>query len=105
MGKQSASRVLAHYEHLEAVPADAAQWDPAVRAAVRSAPKLAVRLAQDMDDALLFRDLATLRVDRSLLAAVDDLCWTGPTAEFDDVAQFLRDPALARRAGALAEKR
>jgi 5'-3' exonuclease len=104
-GKQSASKVLGHYEHLEAVPADAADWEPGVRSAVRSAPKLAARLAEDMADALLFRDLATLRVDRSLLAAIGDLRWTGPTAEFDDVAQFLRDPELASRATRLAARR
>ena len=104
-GKQSASKVLAHYQHLEAVPADAADWDPAVRAAVRSAPKLAARLAEEMDDALLFRDLAMLRVDRSLLDGVDDLRWTGPRAEFDEIARFLRDPGLASRAAALAARR
>jgi 5'-3' exonuclease len=104
-GKQSASTVLGHYEHLEAIPASAADWDPALRSAVRSAPKLAERLASDMEHALLFRDLATLRVDRSLLASVDDLAWKGPGPGFEDIARFLRDPALADRAGALASRR
>jgi len=104
-GKQSASAVIGHYGHLEAVPADAADWDPAVRAAVRSAPRLATRLAEDMDHALLFRDLATLRVDRSLLPSVDGLAWRGPSEEFEAVAQFLRDPGLADRADALAQSR
>ena len=104
-GKQSASTVLAHYGHLEDIPADVADWDPALRRAVRSAPKLAERLAADMQSALLFRVLATLRVDRSLLAAVDDLVWHGPTDDFAAVADFLRDPGLARRAADLAGKR
>jgi 5'-3' exonuclease len=104
-GKQSASTVLGHYAHLEAIPAHAADWDPALRSSVRSAPKLADRLATDMDHALLFRDLATLRVDRTLLSSVDDLEWKGPTSDFEDVARFLRDPALADRAGALASRR
>ncbi len=104
-GKQSASTVLGHYEHLEAIPAAVADWDPELRRAVRSAPKLAERLASDMEHALLFRDLATLRVDRSLLASVDDLEWKGPGADFEDIARFLRDPALADRAGALASRR
>ena len=72
---------------------------------MRSAAKLAERLATEMDNALLFRDLATLRVDRSLLASVDDLRWTGPTDDFEDIARFLRDPALAERATALSAKR
>jgi 5'-3' exonuclease len=100
-GKQSASAVLGHYEHLEAIPASVSDWDPAVRRAVRSAPKLAERLASEMDDALLFRLLATLRVERSLLASTDDLEWRGPSEDFEDIARFLRDPALAERAAAL----
>jgi 5'-3' exonuclease len=100
-GKQSASTVLGHYEHLEAIPATALDWDPELRRAVRSAPKLAQRLASEMDSALLFRDLATLRVDRTLLRSVEDLRWQGPTEDFEDVARFLRDPALADRAAGL----
>jgi hypothetical protein len=55
-----------------------------------------------MDHALLFRVLATLRIDRSLLATVGDLRWRGPKDAFEDIARFLRDPALADRAAALA---
>jgi 5'-3' exonuclease len=100
-GKQSASTVLGHYEHLEAIPAAAEDWDPKLRRAVRSAPKLAQRLASEMDSALLFRDLATLRVDPTLLESVEDLRWQGPTPDFEDIARFLRDPALADRAAGL----
>ena len=100
-GKQSASAVLGRYGHLEAIPAEVEAWDPDVRRTVRSAPKLAQRLAEEMERALLFRHLATLRVDRSLLASTSDLRWTGPTRDFDDVAAFLRDPPLAARARSL----
>jgi 5'-3' exonuclease len=100
-GKQSTSTVLGYYGHLEAIPAAAADWDPELRRTVRSAPKLAEGLASHMDDALLFRDLATLRVDRSLLTSADDLRWEGPTDDFEDIARFLRDPALADRAAKL----
>jgi 5'-3' exonuclease len=100
-GKQSASAVLGHYGHLEAIPATALDWDPELRRAVRSAPKLAERLASEMDSALLFRDLATLRVDRTLLRSVAELRWQGPTEDFEDIARFLRDPALADRAAGL----
>ena len=77
-GKQSASAVLGHYGHLEAIPSAVSEWDPGLRSAVRSAAKLAERLATEMDDALLFRDLATLRVDRSLLARWPTCEWNGP---------------------------
>jgi 5'-3' exonuclease len=100
-GKQSASTVLGHYGHLESIPPDASAWNEAVRKAVRSAPRLAERLAADKEQALLFRVLATLRIDRTLLPSVADLRWEGPTDAFDDVASFLTDPALARRATAL----
>jgi len=100
-GKQSASTVLGHYEHLEAIPPAVSDWDPDLRRTVRGAAKLAERLASDMDLALLFRDLATLRVDRTLLTTVQDLRWKGPTDDFEDIARFLRDPALADRAGAV----
>jgi hypothetical protein len=50
---------------------------------------------------MLFRDLATLRVDRDLLGAVDELAWRGPSPAFADICRNLRDPALAERAQAL----
>jgi 5'-3' exonuclease len=99
-GKQSASAVLARYEHLDAVPADVADWDPELRRWVRAAPRLAERLAADMDLALLFRQLATLRVDRSLVPSVANLAWRGPTDAFEDIARFLRDDGLTARARA-----
>jgi 5'-3' exonuclease len=104
-GKVSASTVLAHYVHLEAVPDHVTQWDPAVAKRVRGAAGLAGRLAEQRDLAMLFRQIATLRVDRSLLAGVDELRWEGPRPEFAEVCAYLRDPALASRAHALAEAR
>jgi len=104
-GKVSASTVLAHYVHLEAVPDDVSQWDPAVAKKVRGAAGLAARLAEQRDLALLFRQIATLRVDRSLLAGVDELRWEGPRPEFAEVCAYLGDPSLASRAHALAEAR
>jgi len=50
----------------------------------------------------LFLDLATLRVDRSLLADVDELAWRGPTEEFAEVCAYLADRSLVGRVGALA---
>ena len=104
-GKQSASAVVGHYGHIEAIPTDAAAWDPVVRRAVRSAHRLAERLGEDMERALLFRDLATLREERSILASVDALRWRGPTEDFAAVAAFLRDTGLSTRADALARGR
>ena len=57
-GDKSASAVIARYGRLEAVPADAADWDVP---GLRGATVLAQTLREHMDDALLFRSLATLR--------------------------------------------
>ncbi|MGA7416416.1 MAG: 5'-3' exonuclease H3TH domain-containing protein [Acidimicrobiales bacterium] len=101
-GKRSAALVLAHYGHLAAVPDDAADWDPGVRQAVRSAPKLAATLSAEREHAELFLSLATLRVDRGLLPDVDALRWRGPTPAFEGVCRHFRAPALVERAEAIA---
>jgi 5'-3' exonuclease len=100
-GKKTAAVVLAHYGHIAAIPDRAADWEPRVVRSVRGAATLAARLADERATAMLFRDLATLRVDRSLLGAVDELAWPGPTADFAAVCRNFRDPALAERAEAL----
>ena len=52
-------RCSTRYEHLDAIPDDAADWD----VSVRGAAKLAATLATARDAAELFLDLATLRTD------------------------------------------
>ena len=70
-GPRSASEVLSHYEHLEAIPDDVRSWEDSVRRGVRGAQTLSATLRTQRDLALLFRDIATLRIDRSLLASVE----------------------------------
>ena len=83
-GAKSASSVLARFGHLEAIPADWRDWH-----ANASRPALlAETLARDLDKAMLFRELATLRSDLDLYKDVDELLWEGHTAAF---------PALAKR--------
>jgi 5'-3' exonuclease len=99
-GAKSASAVLARWLHIEDIPSDCGEWE----VTVRGAPKLADTLRANFDLASLFKDLATLRVDRTLLAHVDGLTWGGPASGFDDVCARLDAPALAKRAHALAAK-
>jgi len=101
-GKRSASVVLAHYGTFDAVPDDVASWDPTVRDGLRGVATLAARLAAERDRAVLFRDLATLRLDPDLLDGVETLRWRGPTDGFDEVCRLLRDPGLAERARVMA---
>lgn len=72
-GAKSTATVLAEYTHLDDVPASEEDW--AVK--VRSAPKLAATLRDNMRDALLYRDLATLRTDADIPQSLDDLEWKG----------------------------
>ena len=101
-GRQSASAVLARYGHIGDIPDDVADWDPAVVRVVRSAPKLAARLAEERESAMLFRVLATLVIDSTLLGDVDELCWRGPDARFAGVCRYLRDETMAARMAKLA---
>jgi 5'-3' exonuclease len=72
-GAKSTGALLARYVHLDAIPASADDWD----VKVRSAAKLAGTLRDRMDDALLYRDLATLRTDADIPEALDELEWRG----------------------------
>lgn len=72
-GAKSASVLLYEYKHIESIPTSESDW----AVAPRSAAKLAATLAERMDDALLYRDLTTLRLDVPLPQTLDDLEWKG----------------------------
>jgi len=73
-GTKAASLVLSQYPHLEDIPKDCRQWHPSIR---RARP-LAESLVSSWNDALLFRTLATLRLDVPVFDSVDELAWKGP---------------------------
>jgi len=100
-GAKSAATVLARWKHIEDIPPDTGDWD----VVVRGAAKLAKSLREGRDDARLFKELATLRIDRSLLGQVDELRWRGPTDDFAEVCAAMDAPGIARRAEALAAGR
>lgn len=78
-GPKSTAAVLARYPGIEAIPADAAEWE----VPVRSAPRLAAELAARAEEARLYRLLATLRTDAPILEDLEQLEWRGvPRAEF-----------------------
>jgi 5'-3' exonuclease len=78
-GAKSTAAVLAEYTHLDRVPASEQDW--AVK--VRSASRLAATLRDNMPAALLYRDLATLRIDADIPQTLDELEWRGAhRAEF-----------------------
>jgi 5'-3' exonuclease len=77
-GAKSTAAVLAKFGHLESIPADWKEW----RVNAANASALAHTLAEQRDQALLFRALATLRTDIQLFDDVDELQWRGPTDSF-----------------------
>ena len=101
-GKKSAAIALAHYGTIDSIPDDVADWEPDVRKTIRNAAGLAARLAEDRELALLFRVLATLRIDTDLVADVDDLRWRGPGPGFTSLCGRLRAERLVDRVAALS---
>jgi 5'-3' exonuclease len=99
-GAKSAAAVLARYEHLDAIPTDAREWD----VDVRGAAKLAATFAGAREAADLFLDLATLRTDADV-GTVDDWEWRGHTPELAAWAERLGADNLVPRAERLAAKR
>ena len=82
IGKTGAARLLNQYGPIEDFPK--------------------VVLAQQREQALLFKRLATLRTDEPLFSDVGELQWHGPTPAFADFAAKIDTPALLKRANAAA---
>lgn len=70
-GEKAAASTLSRYPHLEDIPKDWRAWHPSIAKARR----LADSLFSSWEDALLFRTLATLRLDVPVFNSVEDLRW------------------------------
>lgn len=97
-GAKSASLVLARYIHIENIPPAAGQWDVS---GLRGAAKLSATLQDQLENALLFRQIATLDTHVEV-GSVDDWKWSGPTDSFAEVAEELGSPDLVGYARRLA---
>ena len=93
-GMKAAAQVFSQYPHLEDVPKDWEKWHPSIR----RARSLSASLLEGWSNALLFRTLATLRVDVPVFASLDQLFWKGPRPEFAEQTRRLKAPELLRRA-------
>jgi 5'-3' exonuclease len=82
IGKKGAPQMIAKYGSLE-------EWPPDV-------------LGERRELALLFKKLATLRVDAELFSDVDELRWTGPTPDFRAWCESNGGERILARATALA---
>lgn len=93
-GPKAASTLLARYGHLEAIPSSADRWELVIRGAAR----LSEALEANREQALLFKTLATLRVDAPVFELVDELRWEGPATAFRQLSGELGEPDLWERA-------
>ncbi len=96
-GAKAAASVLSLYPHLEDIPKDAQLWN----SSIRNSKKLAPTLFNAWDDAILFRTLATLRLDVNVFDTVNALRWLGPRPEFEALCMRMRAADILRRAAAL----
>jgi 5'-3' exonuclease len=99
-GAKAAALVLSRYSHLEDIPKDWRDWHPSIR----RARALAEPLFSAWDDALLFRTLATLRLDVPVFDRVAELRWTGPRADFEEGCRRMKSPELFRRVTSAAAR-
>ncbi len=88
-GQKSAATMLFHYGHLESIPENCEDW----QVKLRGAKSLAQGLAEHRDAAMLYRQLATLRLDVPIEEELEDLRWRGPNAE---LGEFCREIGFAR---------
>lgn len=93
-GPKAASLTLSQYTHLEDIPKDWRDWHPSIRSSLR----LSTVLFSSWSQALLFRTLATLRLDVQVFDTVDELRWKGPSPSFEEQCHRMKSPDLLRRA-------
>jgi 5'-3' exonuclease len=92
-GLKAAALVLSQYHRLEDIPRDWQAWHPSIK----RARALCESLFSAWDDALLFRTLATLRLDAPVFDSVEDLHWKGPRPNFEETCKRIKAPDLLRR--------
>ena len=94
-GAKTAAAVLTRYGHIDQIPTDAGDWD----LSVRGAANLVKVMTEQWDNAQLYRQLATLRLDVPLLETEpEQLRWTGVRQpEFADLCQSFGLESLLSR--------
>lgn len=95
-GAKSAAAILARYGNLENIPVDVMEWETKAVAARRQVT-LADSLNQHRDEAMLYRRLATLRVDVPLTESLGDLEWQGAFPHLKELCKELGEEDLPER--------
>ena len=76
-GAKTSARMLARYRHIESIPHVHSQWD----VELRGAAGISTSLEEHREEALFYRQLATLRQDVPLAESLDQLEWQGVQRE------------------------
>ena len=71
---------------------------------IKRAKSLCESLFNSWKEALLFRDLATLRKDVPVFDSIEELRWKGPTSQFEKWGERLRAKGLMERMRKASEK-
>jgi 5'-3' exonuclease len=100
-GAKAAALTFSQYPHLEDIPKAWQQWHPSIR----KAHLLSESLFDAWNDALLFRTLATLRLDVPVFDTIADLSWNGPRPDFEEYCRRMNAPDLLRRAKSAKSKK
>ena len=92
-GEKSTSTVLAKYKHIEAIPNDPSK----LGLGLGRATTLLENLQKNHKDALLFRELSTLRTDVPLKESLADLKWQGAYPRLKKLCHELGDERIPER--------
>ena len=92
-GEKSTSTVLAKCMHIEAIPRDPNK----LGLGLGRATTLLENLKNNYKDALLFRELSTLRTDVPIKESLADLKWQGATSKLKKVCLELGDTRIPER--------
>ena len=92
-GEKSTATVLAKFKHIESIPKDPKK----IPLGLGRATTLLENLRQNFKDALLFRELSTLRTDVPLKETLNDLEWRGAYPRLKKLCHELGDERIPER--------
>jgi len=92
-GEKSTATVLAKYKHIETIPSDPKK----LGLTLGRATTLLANLNKNYADALLFKELSTLRTDVPLKETLADLKWQGALPRFKKLCAELGDERIVER--------
>jgi 5'-3' exonuclease len=92
-GEKSTSVVLSRFKHIESIPTDPGK----LGLGLGRATTLVDNLQKNYDDALLFRELSTLRTDVPLKEKLSDLKWVGAYLRLKKLCHGLGEARIPER--------